>query len=88
MIYRIPKNISWQVVDNLLWIIDEKTQELYVSCNEVTVLIWNRLFMGEDDENIKNFLYDIYQVQEINTDVQKFIKGLLSKGIIEYGKSI
>lgn len=88
MIYRIPKNISWQAVDDLLWIIDEKTQELYVSCNEVSIIIWKRLFYGEDDEKIKAFLYNVYQAQEINSDVQEFINRLVSKGMLEYDKSI
>lgn len=88
MIYRIARKISWQAVDNILWIIDEETQELYVTYNEVSVLIWKQLFDGEDDETIKSNLFDIYQVQQINSDVQEFINGLLNKGIIEYGKTV
>ncbi len=60
MIYRIARKISWQAVDNILWIIDEETQELYVTYNEVSVLIWKQLFDGEDDETIKSNLFDIY----------------------------
>lgn len=88
MVYRISKNISWQTIDNFLWIIDEKTKELYVTYNEVSIIIWKQLFEGEDDEKIKSHLFEIYQVQKVNSDVQEFINGLVSRGIIEYGKSV
>lgn len=83
MKYKISKKVSWQTIDDLLWIINEETQILYAINNKVSVNIWKKIYNGTDKSKIEKFLYELYGIEEIKEDLNVFINELLEKELIE-----
>lgn len=81
--YIPSKNISWQKLDNEIYIVDERLGKVY-GLNGTGSIIWNYILKHISDEDYsslisKKFNIDIYKVK---ADSKIFIKNMISKGFL------
>jgi hypothetical protein len=81
--YKHAENISWRKVgaDGVLLNLDTSA---YYSLNEVGVLIWERIGMGDDAEAVTQAVCGKYDREPalVRKDVDALIKDLLAKGLL------
>lgn len=80
-------HISWQLLNNEIYIIDEITQKIYI-LTDVAKEFWILINGGYTVEEIINILIKIYKVSEkiIKNDINDFKDILISKKLITEGE--
>lgn len=77
-------HISWQLLDNVIYIIDEITRETY-SLQEVAKDFWLQVKDNQSIEKIVEILAVKYNVSTdvITSDINEFKNSLLSKKLVK-----
>ncbi|MFH0781124.1 MAG: PqqD family protein [Pseudomonadota bacterium] len=84
---RIPDNVSWKQMDDLVVIVDVATGEYY-SLNDSASSIWSAMADGKSRNEIVDALVGSYEVdaQQAESDVSSCIEKWLGYGILHMGK--
>ncbi|HDR7993022.1 TPA: PqqD family protein [Bacillus cereus] len=83
ILYRINENVISTEVDGNTVLLDTK-KSLYFSLDSLGKEIWTYLIEGKDIEQIRNQIYQSYEVDfdTVSKDVQNFCQTLDSNGLI------
>lgn len=80
------KWISWAISDDKYYVVDERTNRLFV-LRGVSALIWRLLGTSTDINEIKRNIcqkFDDVVPSVINSDIDEFLAELVKDGLIEY----
>ncbi len=80
----ISKNISWQIYDNVVYILDERTDTMCKLENE-GFFFWKFMLENGDDKYIAKMMASIYDISEEQAleDVKNFVVELREEGMLE-----
>lgn len=83
ILYKINENVISTEVDGNTVLLDTK-KSLYFSLDSLGKEIWTYLIEGKDIEQIRNQIYQSYEVDfdTVSKDVQNFCQALDSNGLI------
>jgi len=85
--YIVSAHISWQFLLDKLYIVDERTQHMYVLEDEVSKRLWNEICAGKNiKEVIKNLSLE-YKVEEkiIERDCLEWLEEMKKIEVLEGG---
>lgn len=80
----ISKNISWQIYDNIVYILDERTDTMSILENE-GFFFWKFMLENGDINYIIKNIVAIYNISEkqARKDITSFIIELREEGLVE-----
>lgn len=82
--YHYSRSIAWQQFDNSIYIIDNRSEQVYCLENEISKLIWRNID-GKNKKDIIKFCINYYQIRDENIieDIKEFVKDLEKNNLIE-----
>lgn len=84
MTIKPSKNISWQIYDNAVYILDERSEHMR-KIDEAGMYFWQIIKDGATFEEVLLKLLEIYAVtrQDLETSLQQFIRELQEYEMVE-----
>lgn len=76
-------NISWQEIEEKIFLVDEINDRVY--CLEgVSYVIWNAIVVGKDEEQILQHILNIYEIDidSAQKDKREFIEEMIKLGFL------
>ncbi len=87
MTIEYSNSISWQILDNVVYIIDELTNIVY-KLTDVAKEIWQCVNRFNSLNEISDYLFKLYKVPKevLNDDINELIENLISVKLLKKGE--
>jgi hypothetical protein len=82
-VFRLPDNVSWKKMDDLVIVVDLETGAYY-SLNQTASAIWEQIIAGQSLEEVKETLTEVFEVAEerLRTDIAGCIEEWVANRLI------